>query len=131
MPKTCMWFHVCYYGVMTKRFEVKQTVATDLAVKLLTSVASTNHFKQDRQVRARHCRKSPVYAAYLVDTGHPAGMEVHVVCHNAEVHVFNVRTAKRITILFARPGQIRRYGIDSTTILDHAHENCERGLNKI
>lgn len=131
MPKTCMWFHVCYYGVMTKRFEVKQTVAIDLAVKLLTSVASTNHFKQDRQVRARHCRKSPVYAAYLVDTGHPAGMEVHVVCHNAEVHVFNVRTAKRITILFARPGQIRRYGIDSTTILDHAHENCERGLNKI
>lgn len=116
---------------MTKRFEVKQMVAIDLAVKLLTSAHTTNHFKQDRQVRARHCRKSPVYAAYLVDTGHPAGMEVHVVCHNAEVHVFNVRTAKRITILFARPGQIRRYGINNTALLDRAYRNYTRGLNKI
>ena len=131
MPKTCMWFHVCYYGVMTKRFEVKQAVAFDIAEKLVTSVALTAHFKQDRQVRARHCQKSRVYAAYLVDTGHPSGMEVHVILHNAEVHIFNVRTAKRITVLFARPGQIRRYGIDNTAILDRAHRNCTRGLNKI
>ena len=126
-----MWFHVCYYGVMTKRFEVKQAVAIDLAEKLVASVALTTHFKQDRQVRARHCRKSPVYAAYLVDTGHIAGMEVHVILHNAEIHVFNVRTARRITVLFARPGQIRRYGIDNTALLDRAYRNYTRGLNKI
>jgi hypothetical protein len=131
MPETCMWPHVCYYGVMKKRFEVKQAVAFDIAEKLVTSAALTAHFKQDRQVRAHHCRKSPVYAAYLVDTGHPSGMEVHVVLHNAEVHIFNVRTAKRITVLFARPGQIKRYGIDNTAILNRAHGNCERGLNKI
>lgn len=45
----------------------------------------------------------------LVDTGHRAGLEVHVLTSTGIVLVLNARSGKLVTVLVARPGQVRRY----------------------
>lgn len=45
----------------------------------------------------------------LVDTGHSAGCEVHVLTSTGIVLVFNARSGKLVTVLVARPGQVARY----------------------
>lgn len=50
-----------------------------------------------------------VFDAFIVDKDHPNGDEVHVITTNGFILIFNERTERFITILHARPGQLRRY----------------------
>lgn len=50
-----------------------------------------------------------VVDAFEVDKGHPNGNEIHVLCNNRLVYIFNKRTERFITILYARPRQLKRY----------------------
>ena len=71
----------------------------------------------------------------LVDTGHSAGCEVHVLTSTGIVLVFNARSGKLVTVLVARPGQVARYyepfGEDVPDwLMNRAYENtCVRHLN--
>ena len=71
----------------------------------------------------------------LVDTGHRAGCEVHVLTSTGIVLVFNAHSRKLITVLVARPGQVARYyepfGEDVPDwLMNRAYENtCVRHLN--
>lgn len=71
----------------------------------------------------------------LVDTGHRAGCEVHVLTSTGIVFVFNAHSRKLITVLVARPGQVARYyepfGEDVPDwLMNRAYENtCVRHLN--
>ena len=48
----------------------------------------------------------------ILDKGHDNGLERHVVHRNRLVYIYNVHTRKFITVLYARDGQLRRYGLD-------------------
>ncbi len=71
----------------------------------------------------------------LVDTGHRAGCEVHVLTSTGIVLVFNAHSCKLVTVLVARPAQVARYyepfGEDVPDwLMTRAYENtCVRHLN--
>lgn len=48
----------------------------------------------------------------ILDKGHDNGLERHVVHRNRLVYIYNVHTRKFITVLYARDGQLKRYGLD-------------------
>lgn len=48
----------------------------------------------------------------ILDKGHVGGLERHVIHRNRLVYIYNVRSRKFITVLYARDGQLRRYGLD-------------------
>ena len=93
----------------------------------LGRLRESGHFHRDRHERIiRQC---------LVDTGHRAGCEVHVLTSTGIVFVFNAHSRKLITVLVARPGQVARYyepfGEDVPDwLMNRAYENtCVRHLN--
>lgn len=49
--------------------------------------------------------------SFIVDTGHPNGDEVHTITEKGLIVIQNKESGKLITILAARPGQIKRYWI--------------------
>lgn len=46
---------------------------------------------------------------FIVDKNHPNGDEMHFINPNGIIYVMNCRSGKLITVLGARPGQIKRY----------------------
>ena len=50
-----------------------------------------------------------VYDTFIVDKDHPNGDEVHVITDTGFILIFNYRTKKFITVLHARPMQLKRY----------------------
>lgn len=73
---------------------------------------------------------------FIVDKAHPNGNEIHFIFDDATVLIFNEQSHKFITILFARPGQIRRYYEDlmevaPTLLLNCALQNSRDGKNSI
>lgn len=48
----------------------------------------------------------------ILDKGHENGLERHVIHKNRLVYIYNVDTRKFITVLYARDGQLRRYGLN-------------------
>ena len=61
------------------------------------------HFRLDRRGRLDRIRHS------VVDTGHPAGCEIHALTDTGVVVVVNARSHRLVTMLVARPAQVRRY----------------------
>jgi hypothetical protein len=53
-----------------------------------------------------------VYDSFVVDKNHPNGDEVHVLTDTGFILIFNERTKKFITLLHARPMQLKRYYIN-------------------
>ena len=48
-------------------------------------------------------------ASFIVDKNHENGREIHVIYTNRLIEIYNERTRKFITVLYARNGQIKRY----------------------
>jgi len=48
----------------------------------------------------------------ILDKGHRDGPERHVIHENRLVYIYNVNSRKFITVLYARDGQLRRYGLN-------------------
>lgn len=99
---------------MTARFDV--LCKYDLPVPKEMRVAGlfqTLHFKNSRIARFGRVQKEIgfgfVIRACVVDRGHANGQEVHVITDTGIVAVFNRHTESLITILVARPQQIKRY----------------------
>ena len=69
-----------------------------------------------------------IYKAFVVDTNHVDGLEIHVITRNAETLIFNLKTKRFITILFLRPRQAKRYCWMPKEILENAKRNVEKGL---
>lgn len=74
--------------------------------------------------------KAKPMKAYVVDKGHKNGFEIHVVYNNGVVRIYNKKTHKHITDLFAREPQIARYGITVTkTMRKKIRRHVNAGLN--
>lgn len=73
-------------------------------------------------------QKMEIYKAFVVDTNHINGLEIHVITSNAETLIFNCKTKKFITVLFLRPRQAKRYCWMPKEILEKAKQNIEKGL---
>lgn len=77
--------------------------------------------------------------SFIVDTGHKNGSEIHTITEKAFIIIQNENSGKVVTILAARPGQIKRYWNkirmplpnDDTfnLIMRFAKNNESRGLN--
>lgn len=73
-------------------------------------------------------------AGFVVDKNHPNGLEEHIVYSNALVVIRNHHTKKLITILVARPAQIKRYYnalgfVAPSRIVELAFKHQQMGLN--
>jgi predicted RNA-binding protein associated with RNAse of E/G family len=53
-----------------------------------------------------------VFDTFIVDKDHPNGDEVHVITDTGFILIFNHRTKRFITVLHARPAQLKRYYLD-------------------
>lgn len=69
------------------------------------------------------------HSSYLVNLGHTSGMEVHTVYTNGVIAIMNATSFKLITVLIARPGQLRRYGITDEALLRLARKHQEEDRN--
>lgn len=79
----------------------------------LGRLKESEHFHRERRGRLTRIARTVGFGHVIrqcrVDTGHRAGCEVHVLTSTGIVLVFNERTAKLVTVLVARPGQVVRY----------------------
>lgn len=74
---------------------------------------------------------------FIVDKNHPNGDEMHFFNSKGIIYIMNCRTGKLITVLAARPGQIKRYfeelKLDITEdvqeLVDKALSNQMNGYN--
>lgn len=78
-----------------------------------TRVSLTAHVREDRARRISRIGRcigfGSVVRRAVVDTGHPQGLELHVLTDTGLVLVLNERSHRLVTVLIARPGQVRRY----------------------
>lgn len=74
-------------------------------------VSSNTLHIADRLNRVDECTKGSdiVVDRFIVDKGHKNGAEIHEVYSDSTIKIYNLNTLKLITILFARPAQIKRY----------------------
>lgn len=74
-----------------------------------------------------------IWKAFFVDKDHTDGIEVHVITDKADIIVCNVRDRSAITVLHARPAQIKRYTNETipAEIYNRAKLNVDLGLNEI
>ena len=82
----------------------------------MTQNAQTLHGKERHAQRMKqykkHLNKGRIVSIQTVDKGHVNGKERHVIHSNRLVYVYNLRTGLFITVLYARDGQLKRYGLD-------------------
>ena len=109
-----------------------------------TQALSTSHWNNDRSARSQRYEQETkgegVYS-FIVDTGHPNGFEIHTITDKAFIVIQNERTKRLITILAARPGQIKRYWKNRNQklpndsifrfIMNNAVNNQDIGLNNL
>ena len=89
---------------------------------------SIHIYHRQKRFSVLNFQQMEIYKAFVVDTNHVDGLEIHVITRNAEALIFNCKTKKFITILFLRPRQAKRYGWMSKEILKNAKRNIEKGL---
>lgn len=73
---------------------------------------TSRHWREDRQRRSHIIAQigmGQIIKQVTVDRGHKNGPEVHKVTSTGLVLVYNKRTGIMVTILIARPNQIKRY----------------------
>ena len=73
---------------------------------------------------------------FYVDRNHKNGPEIHIVTCKATILILNFQTKKLCTILFARPGQVRRYYqacqmVAPEKVIEAAHYNLSKHRNNL
>ena len=97
----------------------------------------SKHWRKDRQVRSKIIAQiglGQVVKEVVVDRGHRNGPEVHKITTTGLVVICNQRTGIMVTILIARPNQIKRYYAENEApqeIINLAFEHMKAGYNKI
>lgn len=69
----------------------------------------TEHITRDRADRIEAYNTAQWLDAFEVDKNHPHGTEAHIIDARGYIHIYNTRTKRHITVLSARPAQIKRY----------------------
>lgn len=100
----------------------------------------THHYINDNKSRVEFI-KNHIGIGNKVDTfywdkGHPNGAEYHTITDTGIIIVRNARTMKVVTILIARPQQIKRYYIANNqpipfNVVQVAYEHQLKGYNKM
>ena len=97
----------------------------------------SKHWRKDRQTRSRIIAQiglGQVVKEVIVDRGHRNGPEVHKITTTGLVVIYNQRTGIMVTVLIARPNQIKRYYAENEApqeIINLAFEHMKAGYNKI
>ena len=97
----------------------------------------SKHWRKDRQTRSRIIAQiglGQVVKEVVVDRGHRNGPEVHKITTTGLVVIYNQRTGIMVTVLIARPNQIKRYYAENEApqkIINLAFEHMRAGYNKI
>jgi len=98
---------------------------------------NSKHWRADRQKRSQIIAQigmGQVIKEVVVDRGHKNGPEIHKITSTGLVVIYNKRTGIMVTILIARPNQIKRYYAENEApqdILKLAFEHMKAGYNKI
>lgn len=98
---------------------------------------TSKHWSKDRQRRSHIIAQigmGQVIREVVVDRGHRNGPEVHKVTTTGLVVIYNQRTGIMVTVLIARPNQIKRYFPEEKApekILKIALEHTRAGYNKM
>lgn len=108
--------------------EIVRRLVNDDIVKYFNSSENTHHIsvRKYRDV----IDDDKILYGYEINNNHRNGNEIHLVSENSLIYIYNKDTYKHITILIARPGQIRRYGINNECLLKKAYKNMLEGKNK-
>lgn len=98
---------------------------------------NSKHWRADRQRRSQIIAQigfGQVVKEVVVDRGHKNGPEIHKITTTGLVVIYNQRTGIMITILIARPNQIKRYYAENEApqeIINLAIEHTKAGYYKI
>ena len=80
---------------------------------------NSNHYTKDRASRNALIKAigygNPIKGV-VIDKGHPAGPEIHLLSDTAIITIYNKNTLKMVTRLIARPGQLARFYKDGEEI---------------
>ena len=97
----------------------------------------SKHWRKDRQTRSRIIAQiglGQIVKEVVIDRGHRNGPEVHKITTTGLVVIYNQRTGIMVTVLIARPNQIKRYYAENEApqkIINLAFEHMRAGYNKI
>ena len=100
----------------------------------------TRHFENDRKTRIDFINEvlgvGNIVDSFVVDKGHRNGAEIHDITDNGIIIIKNYTTQKMVTMLIARPQQIRRYYIAENKpipldIVRVAYEHYLKGYNNM
>jgi hypothetical protein len=83
-----------------------------------THTNTTQHIATHRRERLEAYSTGEYLEGFEVDKAHPNGTEAHIIDVNGFIHIYNMRTAKFITVKSARPAQIKRHYIALDIPLD-------------
>lgn len=100
----------------------------------------TQHYINDRKNRIDFINDvigvGTIVDSFVVDKGHRNGAEIHSITDTGIIIIRNYHTKKLVTMLIARPQQIRRYYIIENkaiplNIVSIAREHQRKGYNNI
>lgn len=98
---------------------------------------NSKHWRADRQKRNQIIAKigmGQVIKEVVIDRGHKNGPEIHKITSTGLIVIYNKYTGIMVTILIARPNQIKRYYAENEApqdILKLALEHMRAGYNNI
>lgn len=98
---------------------------------------NSKHWRADRQKRSRIIAQigmGQIIKEVTIDRGHKNGPEVHKITSTGLIVIYNKQTGIMVTILIARPNQIKRYYTENEApqdILRLALKHMKAGYNKI
>lgn len=119
-------------------FVKKFNINANALVTVVADSTDSVHIRRDRLNRLEGIDISaePVDGFIaVVDRGHKNGLEIHAFFSDGTIRIYNYDSHRLITILFARPGQVKRIMDDNEyeslpeVILEKCLENMETGKN--
>lgn len=125
---------------MNKNFKYIGKYERTLSLSEILNNKQTLHINKNRFFRFKKAlelnNNSEIDKSFLVDKGHPNGPEIHNVSEKGIIFIINAKTKKLVTILIARPNQIKRLYIACNLKVPHkiiqcSIDNVNNGYNYI
>lgn len=126
--------------MLNKNFiEVKLNSET-LTLDYIIDREHTLHLNDERLSRLNKAlelnENAEVHQSFYVDKGHENGPEIHNITRNSMIFIINARTKRFITVLLARPNQVKRLYKECgltvpTDMLQRAQYYVDNGFNYI
>lgn len=113
---------------------IKSMKSTSYALDFSSRNCSMHFYERRTRIARTGLGIGKVVSCFLVDKGHENGLEEHYITTSGLIVVRNHSTHKAVTVMIARPAQIRRYYKEGEKVpemaLQAAHYNAEvRHLN--